>query len=170
MKGTFRKPLIIFTPKSLLRHPLAVSKVEEFTKGTFQRLIPDPLVKPKQAKKLVFCSGKFYYDLIDARAEKERMDVAIVRLEQLFPLPQQEIQAQLKDYNNVEEVVWAQEEPRNMGAWGYLLLHLPEAQQMRPATRRFYGSPAAGSAVRFKNRHQQVIEYVFDATKDNFFK
>ena len=170
MKGTFRKPLIIFTPKSLLRHPLAVSKVEEFTKGTFQRLIPDPLVKPKQAKKLVFCSGKFYYDLIDARAEKERMDVAIVRLEQLFPLPQQEIQAQLKDYNNVEEVVWAQEEPRNMGAWGYLLLHLPEAQQMRPATRRFYGSPAAGSALRFKNRHQQVIEYVFDATKDNFFK
>lgn len=170
MKGTFRKPLIIFTPKSLLRHPLAVSKVEEFTKGTFQRLIPDPLVKPKQAKKLVFCSGKFYYDLIDARAEKERMDVAIVRLEQLFPLPQQEIQAQLKDYNNVEEVVWAQEEPRNMGAWGYLLLHLPEAQQMRPATRRYYGSPAAGSAVRFKNRHQQVIEYVFDATKDNFFK
>ena len=170
MKGTFRKPLIIFTPKSLLRHPLAVSKVEEFTKGTFQRLIPDPLVKPKQAKKLVFCSGKFYYDLIDARAEKERMDVAIVRLEQLFPLPLQEIQAQLKDYNNVEEVVWAQEEPRNMGAWGYLLLHLPEAQQMRPATRRFYGSPAAGSAVRFKNRHQQVIEYVFDATKDNFFK
>jgi len=170
MKGTFRKPLIIFTPKSLLRHPLAVSKVEEFTKGTFQRLIPDPLVKPKQAKKLVFCSGKFYYDLIDARAERERMDVAIVRLEQLFPLPQQEIQAQLKDYNNVEEVVWAQEEPRNMGAWGYLLLHLPEAQQMRPATRRFYGSPAAGSAVRFKNRHQQVIEYVFDATKDNFFK
>ena len=170
MKGTFRKPLIIFTPKSLLRHPLAVSKVEEFTKGTFQRLIPDPLVKPKQAKKLVFCSGKFYYDLIDARAEKERMDVAIVRLEQLFPLPLQEIQAQLKDYNNVEEVVWAQEEPRNMGAWGYLLLHLPEAQQMRPATRRYYGSPAAGSAVRFKNRHQQVIEYVFDATKDNFFK
>ena len=170
MKGTFRKPLIIFTPKSLLRHPLAVSKVEEFTKGTFQRLIPDPLVKPKQAKKLVFCSGKFYYDLIDARAEKERMDVAIVRLEQLFPLPLQEIQAQLKDYNNVEEVVWAQEEPRNMGAWGYLLLHLPEAQQMRPATRRFYGSPAAGSALRFKNRHQQVIEYVFDATKDNFFK
>jgi len=170
MKGTFRKPLIIFTPKSLLRHPLAVSKVEEFTKGTFQRLIPDPLVKPKQAKKLVFCSGKFYYDLIDARAERERMDVAIVRLEQLFPLPQQEIQAQLKDYNNVEEVVWAQEEPRNMGAWGYLLLHLPEAQQMRPATRRFYGSPAAGSALRFKNRHQQVIEYVFDATKDNFFK
>jgi 2-oxoglutarate dehydrogenase E1 component len=170
MKGTFRKPLIIFTPKSLLRHPLAVSKVEEFTKGTFQRLIPDPLVNPKQAKKLVFCSGKFYYDLIDARAEKERMDVAIVRLEQLFPLPLQEIQAQLKDYNNVEEVVWAQEEPRNMGAWGYLLLHLPEAQQMRPATRRYYGSPAAGSAVRFKNRHQQVIEYVFDATKDNFFK
>ena len=170
MKGAFRKPLIVFTPKSLLRHPLAVSKVEEFTNGTFQRLIPDPLVNAKQAKKLVFCSGKFYYDLIDARAEKERMDVAIVRLEQLFPLPQQEIQAQFKAYNNVEEVVWAQEEPRNMGAWGYLLLHLPEAQQMRPASRRYYGSPAAGSAVRFKNRHQQVIDYVFDPVLDNFIR
>lgn len=168
MKGNFRKPLIIFTPKSLLRHPKAVSKVEALTKGSFQRVIHDDHVSAKQAKKLVFCSGKFYYDLLDARDKKERMDVAIVRLEQLFPLPHEEIQVQLKHYENTEEVVWAQEEPRNMGAWGYLLLHLPEAQQMRPATRRIYGSPAAGSAARFKNRHQQVIDYVFDPTLDNF--
>ena len=98
------------------------------------------------------------------------MDVAIVRLEQLFPLPHQEIKAQIDHYPNLEDVVWAQEEPRNMGAWGYLLLHLPEAQQMRPATRRYYGSPAAGSAVRFKNRHQQVIDYVFDPALDNFIR
>ncbi len=168
MKGNFRTPLIIFTPKSLLRHPKAVSKVEALTKGSFQRVIHDDHVSAKQAKKLVFCSGKFYYDLLDARDKKERMDVAIVRLEQLFPLPHEEIQVQLKHYENTEEVVWAQEEPRNMGAWGYLLLHLPEAQQMRPATRRIYGSPAAGSAARFKNRHQQVIDYVFDPTLDNF--
>ena len=133
-------------------------------------MIPDEEVKLKQAKTLVFCSGKFYYDLIDARKERERMDVAIVRLEQLFPLPHKEIQDQLLRYTNVDDVVWAQEEPRNMGAWGYLLLHLPEAQQMRPVTRRFYGSPAAGSAIRYKNRHQQVIDYVFDPTLDNLIR
>ena len=87
MKGNFRKPLIVFTPKSLLRHPEAVSKVKSLTDGAFQRVIPDEEVKLKQAKTLVFCSGKFYYDLIDARMKRERMDVAIVRLEQLFHYP-----------------------------------------------------------------------------------
>ena len=170
MVGNYRKPLIIFTPKSLLRHPKAISKVKELTSGGFQRVIPDNEIATKEAKKLVFCSGKFYYDLIDARAKKQQMDVAIVRLEQLFPLPHEEIKAQINQYPNLEEVVWAQEEPRNMGAWGYLLLHLPEANQMRPATRRYYGAPAAGSAVRFKNRHQQVIDYVFDPALDNFIR
>ncbi len=170
MKTNYRKPLIVFTPKSLLRHPKAVSSIEEFTKGGFQKLISDPIVTESTAKKLVFCSGKFYYDLLDARAEKNQMDVAIVRLEQLFPLPETEIRAELDRYKNVEEVVWAQEEPRNMGAWGYLMLHFPEASIMRPATRRFYGSPAAGSATRFRIRHQAVIDYVFDATKNNFLR
>jgi 2-oxoglutarate dehydrogenase E1 component len=168
MKAHFRKPLVVFTPKSLLRHPKAVSTVEDLVAGAFQKLIPDVEVQPKDAKKLVFCSGKFYYDLLQAREEKNKMDVAIVRLEQLFPLPEDEIQMQIERYKNIEEVVWAQEEPRNMGAWGYLLLHLPQARKMRPATRRYYGSPAAGSAARFRNRHQQVIDYVFDATLDNF--
>ncbi|NBS19229.1 MAG: 2-oxoglutarate dehydrogenase E1 component [Flavobacteriia bacterium] len=168
MKAYFRKPLVVFTPKSLLRHPKAVSTVEDLVAGAFQKLIPDLEVQPKDAKKLVFCSGKFYYDLLQAREEKNKMDVAIVRLEQLFPLPEDEIQIQIERYKNIEEVVWAQEEPRNMGAWGYLLLHLPQARKMRPATRRYYGSPAAGSAARFRNRHQQVIDYVFDATLDNF--
>ena len=170
MKGNFRKPLIVFTPKSLLRHPMAVSMVEDLTEGFFQRVMPDVLMDEKQVKKLVFCSGKFYYDLVDARAKKNLNDVAIVRIEQLFPLPFEEIQSEINRYVNLEEMVWAQEEPRNMGAWGYLLLQLPQASKMRPATRRYYGSPAAGSAVRFRNRHQQVIDYVFDATKDNFIR
>ena len=122
MKGNFRKPLIVFTPKSLLRHPMAVSMVEDLTEGFFQRLIPDVLMDEKQVKKLVFCSGKFYYDLVDARAKKNLNDVAIVRIEQLFPLPFEEIQYEINRYVNLEEMVWAQEEPRNMGAWGYLLL------------------------------------------------
>tara|TARA_A100001015_G_scaffold64191_1_gene70854 strand:- start:8127 stop:10892 length:2766 start_codon:yes stop_codon:yes gene_type:complete len=170
MKGNFRKPLIIFTPKSLLRHPMAVSKVEDLTNGAFQRVIPDGEVDQKQVQKLVFCSGKFYYDLIDARAEKNRMDVAIVRIEQLFPLPYEEIQSEIDRYSAAKEIVWAQEEPRNMGAWGYLLLQLPQASKMRPATRRYYGSPAAGSAARFRNRHRQVIDYVFDPSQDNFIR
>ena len=170
MKTNYRKPLIVFTPKSLLRHPKAVSSIEEFTTGGFQKLISDPIVTESTAKKLVFCSGKFYYDLLDARAEKNQMDVAIVRLEQLFPLPETEIRAELDRYKNVEEFVWAQEEPRNMGVWGYLMLHFPEASIMRPATRRFYGSPAAGSATRFRKRHKAVIEYVIDATKNNFLR
>ena len=84
-----------------------------------------------------------YYDLLKQREELKRDDVAFVRLEQLFPLPMEEIRSQLKQYNKATDVVWAQEEPRNMGAWSHLLLHMPEAVQFRPATRRFYGAPAA---------------------------
>ena len=170
MKGNFRKPLIVFTPKSLLRHPMAVSSVEDLTEGIFQRVIPDTEIDKKQVKKLVFCSGKFYFDLVDARAKKNIRDVAIVRIEQLFPLPFEEIQSEINRYEILDEIVWAQEEPRNMGAWSYLLLQLPQANKMRPATRRYYGSPAAGSAARFRNRHQQVIDYVFDASRDNFIR
>ena len=170
MKTNYRKPLIIFTPKSLLRHPMAVSSKIEFTKGNFQALIEDTLVTAKDVKTLVFCSGKFYYDLFKAREDKGRMDVAIVRLEQLFPLPIKEIEMLLEKYNRTKDIVWAQEEPRNMGAWSFLLLQMPKAQTFRPASRRYYGSPAAGSAVRFQRRHKQVIDYVFDPKQDNFRK
>ena len=170
VKSSYRKPLVVFTPKSLLRHPLVVSPVEDFTKGSFKTLIADEFVSPEKATKLVFCSGKFYYDLLKQREELKRDDVALVRLEQLFPLPMEEIRSQLKQYNIAIDVVWAQEEPRNMGAWSHLLLHMPEAAHFRPATRRFYGAPAAGSAARSAKRHQEVIDYVFDETKDNFIR
>ena len=90
----------------------------------------------------------------------------MVRLEQLFPLPKKELQVVYDTYVNAE-VVWAQEEPRNMGAYSHLLLHLPEARNFRVASRRFYAAPAAGSSTRSKRRHQEIIEYVFDKTKDN---
>ena len=170
MKASYRKPLIIFSPKSLLRHPLAVSKKEDLLEGSFQEVYTDDSVKAKEVQSLVFCTGKFYYDLLRAREEKKRNDVALVRIEQLFPLPYERIKAELKKYASAKEVVWAQEEPRNMGAWSYLLLHLPKAQHFRPATRRIYAAPAAGSAVRSAKRHNQVIEYVFDASKDNFIR
>ena len=167
VKPNFRKPLVVFTPKSLLRHPKVVSPIDEFSAGTFQPVIIENEIPVKNTKTLVFCTGKFYYDLIDERKKQGRDDVAIIRLEQLFPLPKKEIENILADYNHVSDVVWAQEEPRNMGAWSHLLLHLPAAQQFRVASRRFYGTPAAGSATRFKRRHQQVLDYVFDRSKNN---
>ena len=167
VKPNFRKPLVVFTPKSLLRHPKVVSTVDEFTTGSFQTIILENEIPVKNTKTLVFCTGKFYYDLIDEREKQGRDDVAIIRLEQLFPLPKNEIENILADYAHVSDVVWAQEEPRNMGAWSHLLLHLPAAQQFRVASRRFYGTPAAGSATRFKRRHQQVLDYVFDRSKNN---
>ncbi|MGB2171549.1 MAG: 2-oxoglutarate dehydrogenase E1 component [Flavobacteriaceae bacterium] len=170
VKSNYRKPLVVFTPKSLLRHPMVVSPAKEFVSGCFKTLIEETQVLPQKAKKVVFCSGKFYYDLLNERHKKSIEDVAIIRLEQLFPLPVKAIREQLSLYKHVKDIVWAQEEPRNMGAWSYLLLHLPEAAQFRPATRRFYGAPAAGSAARFAKRHQEVIDYVFDSTKDNFIQ
>ena len=170
LKATYRKPLVVFTPKSLLRHPKAVSGLEDFANGHFQEVIGDTTAVKEQVKTLVFCTGKFYYDLLESRETLEREDVAIVRIEQLFPLAVDQIQTQIDLYKNVKDIVWAQEEPRNMGAWSHLLMHLPMASKFRVASRRFYASPAAGSAVRSKRRHQEVIDYVFDASKDNMIR
>ena len=166
LKSSYRKPLVVFTPKSLLRHPMAVSSKEALATGQFMPLIEDESVQVKTVKTLVLCTGKFYYDLLDARTAKKRHDVALVRLEQLFPLPKIELKGLFEKYVDAE-LVWAQEEPRNMGAYGHLLLHLPQARNFRVASRRFYGAPAAGSSTRSKRRHQEIIEYVFDKTKDN---
>ncbi|MGM0933742.1 MAG: 2-oxoglutarate dehydrogenase E1 component [Bacteroidota bacterium] len=162
MKAGFRKPLIIFTPKSLLRHSKVVSSKEEFANGSFQPFLDDEEAKVEKIKTLVFCTGKFYYDLLEFKEKNSRDDVALVRLEQLFPLPVSEMKEALKKYKNADDIVWAQEEPRNMGAYGHLLLHFDEAKNFRVCSRKFYGSPAAGSSVRFKKRHEKVIACVFD--------
>jgi 2-oxoglutarate dehydrogenase E1 component len=167
MKSNFRKPLIVFTPKSLLRHPKAVSSVKQMTDGRFMEVIDDEHAKADKVKSLVFCTGKFYYDLLAAREELNREDVALVRVEQLFPLPADQMRSIIAKYNKADDVVWAQEEPRNMGAWSYLMMHFSDAHKFRVASRRIYAAPAAGSSVRSKMRHQQVIDYVFDKSKDN---
>ena len=167
LKTNFRKPLIVFTPKSLLRHPKVVSTKEELANGSFKMTIDDDFVQADKVKTLVFVTGKFYYDLLEKREELERDDVALVRVEQLFPLPKNEIRAAIDKYKNADDIVWAQEEPRNMGAYGHLLMHLPEAQKFRICSRKFYGAPAAGSSVRFKRRHHKVIEDVFDKNINN---
>ncbi|KAA2218647.1 2-oxoglutarate dehydrogenase E1 component [Maribacter flavus] len=170
MKANFRKPLIIFTPKSLLRHPKAVSTVDELANGSFKEVIDDATADVKKVKSLVFCTGKFYYDLLAVKEALNRDDVALVRVEQLFPLPDQQMKDIIAKYKNADDIVWAQEEPRNMGAWSHLMMHFSDVGKFRVASRRFYAAPAAGSAVRSKARHQQVIDYVFDKTKDNMSK
>ena len=170
MITNFRKPLILFTPKSLLRHPKVISDIDELTSSKFMPVISDNEIDPDKAESLVFCSGKFYFDLIDYREKNNIKNVAIVRIEQLFPLPVKLIISEIKKFSNAKDIVWAQEEPRNMGAWNHIQTYHPIAKNMRPATRRFYGSTASGSYVRFERRHNQVIEYVFDKTKNNFKK
>ncbi|WP_066223472.1 2-oxoglutarate dehydrogenase E1 component [Formosa haliotis] len=167
MKSNFRKPLIVFTPKSLLRHPKVVSTVDEFANGSFQMVIDDETAQVDKVKSLVFVTGKFYYDLLEEKEEQGRDDVALVRIEQLFPLPATAIRDAIAKYSNAEEVVWAQEEPRNMGAYAHMLMHLDEAKTFRFASRRPYGAPAAGSSTRSKRRHKEVIDFVFDKTKNN---
>ena len=167
LKANYRKPLIVFTPKSLLRHPKVISKVEDFSNGCFQPLIDDQKANTKKTKTLVFVTGKFYYDLLEAKENLSRDDVALVRIEQLFPLPKNDINNILSKYNNVDDIVWAQEEPRNMGALAHLLLHLDDVKNWRIASRRSYSAPAAGSSTRSKRRHKEIIDFVFDKTKDN---
>jgi 2-oxoglutarate dehydrogenase E1 component len=162
LKVDYRKPLIVFTPKSLLRHPKVVSTKEELANGSFQMLIDDTEAKVSKIKTLVFLTGKFYYDLLEKREELKRDDVALVRIEQLFPLPAEEMRKILKKYKNADDIVWAQEEPKNMGAYSHILMHFEEARNFRVCSRKMYAAPAAGSTVRSKARHAKVIENVFD--------
>ncbi|MCF6294585.1 MAG: 2-oxoglutarate dehydrogenase E1 component [Flavobacteriaceae bacterium] len=160
MKRNFRKPLIVFTPKSLLRHPLATSTLEDFTNGEFQEIIDDT-INPDNVKRMVFCSGKFYYDVLAEREKLKRNDIALIRVEQLFPLHNDKIELIINRYKNVKDYIWAQEEPRNMGAWSYMLQRF-ELKDLQVRSRKYYSVPAAGSSTRFKLRHQRVIESVFD--------
>jgi 2-oxoglutarate dehydrogenase E1 component len=164
MLVNYRKPLVVFTPKSLLRSPRAVSKVSELEKGSFQEIIDVDGDAFAKAETLVFVSGKFYYDLLEYREENNRTDIALVRLEQLFPLPVEQMQEIIKKYGS-KDVVWAQEEPRNMGAYSHLMLHMPETRTWRVCSRSMYAAPASGSSTRSKRRQARIIEDVFNTNK-----
>ncbi len=160
MKRDFRKPLVVFTPKSLLRLPKAVNPIEDLANGTFQEVIDDTIDTSK-VKKMVFCTGKFYYDMLEERERLGREDVALIRIEQLFPLHNDKIKEVMDKYPNVERYVWAQEEPKNMGSWGYMLERF-ELARLECASRDYHSAPAAGSSARYKRRHQKVLDKVFD--------
>ena len=162
LKLSYRKPLIIFTPKSLLRHPECQSPLEAFTQGKFVPVYDDPEIPDrKKVKRLVLCSGKLYYDLLVERRHAKKYDVALIRIEQLYPLPTEEIEAILKTYPNVKEYFWSQEEPENMGAWGYLLrkFHLVPLQLV---SRKESSSPATGSYSQHLRQQAYIIRKTLD--------
>ncbi len=139
----FRKPCVVMSPKSLLRHPKVVSPLKEFTSGRFREVLPDTTVKAKDVKRVILCTGKVYFDLEEAREKEKNTQVAIVRVEQLHPLPKKQILDVLKSYKGAE-VVWVQEEPENMGYWNYLLRLLYQELPMRVIARKPSASPATG--------------------------
>nr|WP_315210982.1 2-oxoglutarate dehydrogenase E1 component [uncultured Flavobacterium sp.] len=161
MKTTFRKPLVVFTPKSLLRDPRCVSTVEELAIGSFQETIDDTTVNKADVKTLVFCTGKFYYDITAERENNGRKDVAVVRIEQLFPLPVEQLKEIIAKYPNADDYVWAQEEPKNMGAYSFMLMNF-DLVKWRLASLKAYAAPAAGSYTRAKRRQADAIKMVFD--------
>ncbi|MEW1722273.1 multifunctional oxoglutarate decarboxylase/oxoglutarate dehydrogenase thiamine pyrophosphate-binding subunit/dihydrolipoyllysine-residue succinyltransferase subunit [Streptomyces sp. NPDC093109] len=169
------KPLIIFTPKSMLRLKAAASKAEEFTTGGFRPVIGDEAVDPNAVRKVVFCSGKVYYDLDAERQKRGVTDTAILRVERLYPLPGAELQAEIAKFPNAAKYLWAQEEPANQGAWPFIALNLidhldlavgadvPHGERLRRISRPHSSSPAVGSAKRHQAEQQQLVSEVFDA-------
>jgi 2-oxoglutarate dehydrogenase E1 component len=161
MVTKYRKPLIVFTPKSLLRDPRCVSTQEELANGSFQETIDDIFVNKADVKSLVFCTGKFYYDITAEREKNGRKDVAVVRIEQLFPLPIEQLKTIIARYPNVDDYVWAQEEPKNMGAYSFMLMNF-NLVKWRLASLKAYSAPASGSYTRAKRRQADAIKMVFD--------
>lgn len=170
IKRPFRKPLIVMSPKSLLRHPRAISSLEELASGTFQEVIPDSLLKdPKKVETLALCSGKIYYELLEEREKLKSERTALVRVEQLYPTPAKQIAAAIRSYPNLKSVVWVQEEPKNMGAYQFMYFKLSEMFLKEGLTRlalHYVGrgersSPATGSIYRHKAEQAEIVKNCF---------
>ncbi len=161
MRMTTRKPLIVMSPKSLLRHKLAVSTLDELANGEFQHLIGDANADAKKVKRVVLCSGKVYYDLLEDQTKRGQDDVAIIRVEQLYPFPRVALAAELKKYGKAADVVWCQEEPQNQGAWYQIRHHLQaclaDGQSIHYAGRARSASPAAGHMADHIIEQQMLI-------------
>ncbi len=171
VKRDYRKPLIVMTPKSLLRHPLVKSSMASLATGYFMPVIDEiDQIEAKSVKKVVLCSGKFYYDLLEARREQQQFDCAIVRVEQLYPFPDEVMSRILAEYPNAKSVVWAQEEPANQGAWSFIqpLLQplLQASQTLSYAGRERMAAPAVGYPSRFKAQQKAVIDDVLNNEKE----
>ncbi|MDQ1258530.1 MAG: 2-oxoglutarate dehydrogenase component, partial [Pseudomonadota bacterium] len=173
MVRNLRKPLVIFTPKSLLRNKDATSPLSEFTKGAFQTVIPetneDVTKKADKVKRIIACSGKVYYDLVKKRTEKGADDVAIIRVEQLYPFPHKAFAAELKKYAHATEIVWCQDEPQNQGAWFFIQhnIHenMHEGQKLGYAGRAASASPAVGYSHLHQEQQKALVDGAFAKLK-----
>ncbi|QQC91348.1 multifunctional oxoglutarate decarboxylase/oxoglutarate dehydrogenase thiamine pyrophosphate-binding subunit/dihydrolipoyllysine-residue succinyltransferase subunit [Streptomyces alfalfae] len=169
------KPLVVFTPKWMLRLKAAASKTEEFTSGGFRPVIGDATVDPNAVRKVVFCAGKLYYELEAERQKRGVTDTAIIRIERLYPLPGAELQEEISKFPNAEKYLWAQEEPANQGAWPFIALNLidhldlavgadiPHGERLRRISRPHGSSPAVGSKKRHEQEQEQLLSEVFEA-------
>jgi 2-oxoglutarate dehydrogenase E1 component len=167
MLRKYRKPLIVMTPKSLLRHKMSVSELSELSAGSFQLVIPDAAdIDLQQVRRLVFCSGKVYYDLQEAREINNLKNVALIRIEQLYPFPIEDYGATLAQYPNAEDIIWCQEEPQNQGAW-YQIRHrlhdpMSDNQQLYYAGRASAAAPASGIFKLHAQQQQALVEAALD--------
>jgi 2-oxoglutarate dehydrogenase E1 component len=166
MKRDFRKPLIVMSPKSLLRHPKVISTKKDLTDGQFMEVIADQ--KNKDAKRIVICSGKLYYDLLEEQEKRDETKVALVRIEQLYPFPEEKLSKALADFKKATEFVWAQEEPQNMGAYWYIAPKLKKALQKAEkepvlyyAGRTERSSPATGAPAVHQEEQNDIINSCF---------
>ncbi len=163
----FRKPLVVMTPKSLLRFKPAASHIEDLTQGTFRTVLEDPVPTTlEKVTTVVLCTGKLFYDLYKARDERAAEEVALLRIEELAPFPKTDLESALSPYPNAHDVVWAQEEPANMGAWWYMAQQLPSVlrddQTLRRASRAAAATPAVGSYTLHGREQKEIMTEVFD--------
>lgn len=161
LRREFRKPLIVFTPKSLLRHPKCVSSAKDFTTGSFKEVIDDAKANAKAVSKIAFCTGKIYYDLLEQQEKEGIDDVAIVRLEQLYPFPANQLKEVLAKYKNAKNYLWVQEEPENMGAWSFMLRHFKEVT-LKYIGRNEGASPATGYSKMHADQQKSIVNRVFE--------
>jgi len=161
----WRKPLVVLSPKSLLRHPKVVSSLEDIANGSFRKILPDESISLEDCQRLILCSGKIYYDLIEERERLELSNVAIMRIEQLYPLSIEEIRSSIQGLPNGSEILWVQDEPTNMGAWPYIKFNfgdeLNESYQLKRVSRVESASPSTGSLAAHKLEHTELMEQAF---------
>jgi 2-oxoglutarate dehydrogenase E1 component len=171
MVRSLRKPLVLFTPKSLLRNKDATSPVSDFTKGEFRTVIAEQKadINPEKVKRVIACSGKVYYDLVKKREEKKSSDVAILRVEQLYPFPHKAFANELKKYPNLTDLVWCQDEPQNQGAWffvqHYIHENMQDGQKLGYAGRPASASPAVGYAHLHQEQQKTLLDQAFGKLK-----
>jgi 2-oxoglutarate dehydrogenase E1 component len=165
-----RKPLIIMTPKSLLRHKLCVSTLEDLTNGRFNWVLPEVDELDTKVRRVIICSGKIYYELLEARRVNRIHDIAILRIEQVYPFPGQQLEALLAQYTDTDNLVWCQEEPKNQGAWDFCKVRIPvlidQRWQLAYAGRQPSSAPAVGSAKLHAQEQQQIIHTALDISED----